>query len=430
MKHVRITVLIPGMITAEDVIGRGNQLILPKGLVLTDKAIARLESYNIEDIRIEDPVGIEVEEIVEEEEEKKPEKKSTGGPEVEIDTSLFGADADSLLAALANMEAGGTAGGDSNVEEAKAEEKAKEPAPSIEVNTIEEPSHIEKVQASPQFKEFKKSFENNVCELQGKINDIVERNAPINVDEMLGSTMRLLSSQSNSFGVFDMLHNMRQFDDLTYAHSMNVSLICNVFGEWLHFSEDEKKLVTACGMLHDIGKLKIDNAIITKPDKLTAEEYKAIKRHTVEGYKILQHQNISEHIKNAALMHHEKCDGSGYPLGLTAEKIDNYAKVVAIADVYDAMTSKRVYRGALCPFTVIELFEDEGLHKYDIVYIMTFLENVINTYIDNRVMLSDGRIGTIKWIDKQNLSKPMLQMADGSFMELAKYKDLKIIKIL
>lgn len=431
MKHVSITVLIPGMVTAEDVIGKGNQLILPRGLVLTDKAIARLETYEIKDIRIEDPVGIEVEEIVEEdEEEKKVEAPDVEG--VEIDKTLFGADADSLLAALANLEAGNSE--DKSVEEEKTEEKLTKAAeaekPAIEVNTLEEPSHIEKVQASPQFKEFKKSFENNVCELQGKINDIVEKNTPINVDDMLGSTMRLLSSQNNSFGVFDMLHNMRQFDDLTYAHSMNVALICNVFGDWLHFSDDDKKIVTACGMLHDIGKLKIDDGIIKKPGKLTNDEFKAIKRHPVEGYKILQHQNISEYIKNAALMHHEKCDGSGYPLGLTSEKIDNFAKLVSIADVYDAMTSKRVYRGALCPFTVIELFEDEGLHKYDIVYIMTFLENVINTYIDNRVMLSDGRIGTIKWIDKQNLSKPMIQLGDGSFLELAKCPELKIIKIL
>ena len=129
-------------------------------------------------------------------------------------------------------------------------------------------------------------------------------------------------------------------------------------------------------------------------------------------------------------MHHEKCDGTGYPLKLPADKIDYYAKLVAIADVYDAMTSARVYRGALCPFKVIEIFEQEGLHKYDVVLIMTFLENVINTYIDNRVQLSDGRIGVVKWIDKNNLSKPMIQLSDQSFVELAKYRDLKIERIL
>ena len=413
MKHVRISVLIPGMITAEDVIGKGAQMILPKGLVLTDKAIKRLEDHEIKSIRIEDPVDFEVEEIEEDEEveESAPAKDDFSD---NIDRSLLTDDnADELLSALSGL---------------LGEDAPKKPE--VEVKTIEEPSHFEKIQSSPEFKIFKKGFEESVSTFQNQINDIVEKNAPIEVDKMLESTMSLLSTQNSTFGVFDMLHNMRQFDDLTYAHSMNVALICNVLAEWLSLSPEEVKLATACGMLHDIGKLKIDDAIIKKPGKLTDEEYRIIKTHPTEGYKILQHNDINEHIKNACLMHHEKCDGSGYPFRLTADKIDGYAKLVAIADVYDAMTSARVYRGALCPFTVIEIFENEGLHKYDIVFIMTFLENVINTYIDNRVMLSDGSIGTIKWIDKQNLSRPMIQLLDNSFIELSKRRDLKIEKIL
>ena len=412
MKHVKISVLVPGMVTAEDVLGQSKQLVLPKGLVLTDRAIARLEFHEIKSIRIEDPVGIEVEEVQEEEEEL---------PEVATDISLFGTDTASLLAAIDLI-------GEDDSNEPETELQPEVQTPNVVTDLGE--SHFEQVQKSEEFKHFKKEFESNLEDFKGQLNDIVEKNAPIEVDNMLESTMNLLSSQKSSFGVFDMLHNMRQYDDLTFAHSMNVSLICNVFADWLGLTEEEKKLATACGMLHDIGKLKIDDAIIKKPGKLTDEEYLAIKRHPVEGYKILQHQAINEHIKSAALMHHEKCDGSGYPLKLQGDKIDPYARMVAIADVYDAMTSARVYRGALCPFTVIEMFEREGLHKYDIVFIMTFLENVINTYIDNRVALSNGDTGVIKWIDKNNLSKPMIQLANGNFIELSKMPDVKIVQIL
>lgn len=400
MKHVRISVLVPGMVTAEDVYDKGKKLILPKGLTLTDKAIMRLESYDIKSVRIEDPVGIEVEDL-------------DDIPPVD--------EADILSMIERRLEEG-----------ENEEPEPKNPfAPVVEVHEFEEPSHHEKIQADPKFKAFKKGFSRNVTALKGQLNDIVERNSPINVDNMLAPTMALLSAEeNNTFGVFDMLHNMRQFDDLTFTHSMNVALICNVFAKWLGMTPEEAKLATACGMLHDIGKLKIEDSIIKKPDKLTDSEYARIKLHPIEGYKILQHQNINEHIKNSALMHHEKCDGTGYPLKLPADKIDYYAKLVAIADVYDAMTSARVYRGALCPFKVIEIFEQEGLHKYDVVLIMTFLENVINTYIDNRVQLSDGRIGVVKWIDKNNLSKPMIQLPDQSFVELAKYRDLKIERIL
>ncbi len=423
MKHVKTEVLVPGMVVATDVIANGKQLVFPKGYKLTERAIARLESYGIRDIRIEDPddLNIEVEEI----------------PEDEVaDSTPTAASMDSLLSALSSLdflqeertaeEAPAATPDDGSDSSASA---AKE-SPKISVTQQEEPSHFEKLKASKEFQAFKQSFSKNVDSLRSSLNEIVEKNTPINVDHMIGDTMMIISNQGSTFGVFDMLHNMRDFDDLTFAHSMNVAMICNVFARWLRFSEEDVKTATACGMMHDIGKLKIDDAIIKKPGKLTAEEFRAIQSHPVEGYRILQPQNIDMHIKLSALEHHEKCDGSGYPMKLTGDKIDSFAKIVAIADIYDAMTANRVYREGMCPFRVIETFEEEGFHKYEVAYLLKFLENVVNTYIDNRVMLNDGRIGTVRWINKQRLSKPMLEMTDGTFLELGKERGLRIDKIL
>ena len=407
MKHVRTEVLQPGMVVASDVISKGNQLIFPKGYVLTEKALARLETYEIRDIRIEDPVGIEVEEINEDEPDK--------GDIPEIDSSVMTFATESLMSALTGLD------------QQLIQDQL---TPDITVSQQEEPSHFEKLKASREFQAFKQSFSENVEGLRSNLNEIVEKNTPINVDNMIGDTMRIISAQGNTFGVFDMLHNMRDFDDLTYAHSMNVAMICNGFARWLGFDEENVKLATACGMMHDIGKLKIPDSIIKKPGKLTDEEFNAIKSHPIEGYNILKNQDISDHIKLSALEHHEKCDGTGYPMKLTRDKIDGFAKIVAIADVYDAMTANRVYREGMCPFKVISIFEEEGLQKYEISYIMKFLENVVNTYIDNRVMLNDGRIGTVRWINKQRLSKPMLEMTDGTFLELGKEPALSIVKIL
>ncbi|MCR5596841.1 MAG: HD-GYP domain-containing protein [Lachnospiraceae bacterium] len=389
MKHVRTDILLPGMIVATDIIVDG-QLILPKGLTLTDRAIYRLSTYNIKDIRIEDPVDMEVEEIEDEEENEEDGIASV---------------ADALLGMTAEEH-------DTVIPE------------------FEEPSHFEKLKASPQYQQFRSEFTENVGSLRASLNEIVEKNTPVKVDDLIGNTMKIIASQSNTFSVFDMLHNMRDFDDLTFTHSMNVAMICNVFAQWLGMSPDEVKLATACGTLHDIGKLRIDDEIIKKPGKLTDEEFKTIQSHPIFGYRLLQNQKISEHIKLSALEHHEKCDGSGYPMHLPGDKIDRFAKLVTIADVYDAMTSNRIYRKGMCPFKVIEIFEQEGLQKYDVVFIMTFLESVVNTYIDNRVALSDGRIGTVKWINKQRLSKPMVQLENGSFLELAKNPDLSITQIL
>ena len=275
------------------------------------------------------------------------------------------------------------------------------------------------IRKSPEFQKFSAQFKQDVSQFKNILNDVVERNAPLDVDLLLQDTLSLLDNSRGNIHVFDMLHNLRQYDDLTYTHGLNVALICNVLASWLNLKPEEIELATQCGLLHDIGKLKIPEQIIKKPDRLTDQEYDIIKKHPVEGYKILKKCNVNMHIMNAALMHHERCDGKGYPLGLPAEKIDMYAKIVSIADVYDAMTAARVYRGPLCPFKVIDIFEHEGFQKYDTKFIMTFLENVVNTYISNTVRLTDGREGTVFFINKQHLSRPILKTKNG-YIDLSK----------
>lgn len=179
----------------------------------------------------------------------------------------------------------------------------------------------------------------------------------------------------------------------------------------------------------DIYTKDIPNRIIAKPDKLTKEEFRMIKIHTIRGYNILKNKKLDPRIKHAALMHHERCDGSGYPYGFYAEQIDSFAKLVAIADVYDAMTCARVYRGPLCPFEVITLFETEGYTKYDPKYIMTFLEGIAQTYIHNTVKLNDGAVGEIVLINKMELSRPIIKVGD-EFIDLNKRRDLQIVSLV
>lgn len=370
MKRVTIANLVPGMITAEDIFTYNNQLIVSKDTPLTDKIITRLEFYSIMSVRIYDA----------------PDDGS----------------------ALQNPP----------------------PDPADQINGDQPIPYSEQIQNSPQFKEFKANFEQSIEDLKGNINEIVEKGAPIDVKASLEQTTRVFDTSQGNFSFFSMLHHMRQYDDLTYAHMMNVSLICRVLAQWLHFSEEDIEMATLCGLFHDIGKLAIPDEIIKKPDKLTNEEYKVIKTHTVEGYNILLKQDVSDHVKRSALMHHERCDdGGGYPLGVKADKIDKFAKIVAIADVYDAMTAARVYRGPLCPFTVIEIFEKEGLQRYETEYILCFLENVVLTYINNRVRLNDGREGDIVYINKNAFSKPLVKCGE-EFVDLQKEKGLSIVEIL
>lgn len=354
MRKISTTELRPGMVTAEDVYSFNNQLILPKGLILTDNTITKLEFYSVLHVRIED-----------------------------------------------------------------------DPALS-EIQEVSQMSYSERVQSSQEFKKFQENFETDTECLKDALNDVVEKGTPLDVDSLMSQTVSLISTANDSsINIFDMLHNLRNYDDSTYIHCMNVSLICNVFARWLHLNEEEIKIATLSGILHDIGKTILPEEIIKKPNKLTDTEYNIIKTHTKEGYKILQNQNINEHIKQAALLHHERCDGTGYPFGLKGPQIDSYAKLVCIADVYDAMTSARIYRGPLCPFTVIRIFENEGLDKYDTHFILTFLENVVSTYLQNRVRLSNGMEGEVIYINRQKLSAPTVKCGE-KYINLAEEKDITI----
>ena len=295
--------------------------------------------------------------------------------------------------------------------------------------TPSEMSYFERVKKSPQFQSFKIIYDEEIDHFKGMINNVVEKNTQLDVKELLSRSLMMVTDARGHISILDMLHNMREYDDSTFAHCLNVGLICNVFAHWLHLSDEEVEMATACGLLHDVGKLLIPHDIIAKPGKLTDLEYHQVKKHPLEGYQLLVSQNIGTHICNAALMHHERCDGSGYPNGLKAGEIDSYAKMVAIADVYDAMTSARVYRAPICPFKVIEIFEAEGLQRYDVTYVLCFLENIVNTYIQNRCRLSDGREGTIIYINKPRLSRPVVQ-CENEYVNLAEMPDLCIETLL
>ncbi len=296
------------------------------------------------------------------------------------------------------------------------------PAPKV-------PSYSERVKKSSEFQQFKEDYQLNLNSFRDVINDVVEKNIELDVDTLLKNALDIIANRKGQTGVLDMLHNMREYDDSTYTHSMNVALICNVLATWLKFEQDEVELATACGLFHDIGKLLIPHEIITKPGKLSDEEYAQIQKHPVEGYQLLLSHDVDNHVRFAALMHHERFDGTGYPMHLVGNQIDKFARIVSIADVYDAMTAARVYRGPLCPFRVIEIFESEGYQRYDVKYLLPFLENVVNTYIQNHCLLSDGREGDIIYINKEKLSRPVVQCG-MEYVNLADYPDVSIVELI
>lgn len=294
--------------------------------------------------------------------------------------------------------------------------------------TESERTLTEQLKSSVEFREFSQRYDKTVTSFKDSMNKVIAENREIDGEELVGEVEDIIEQTGNNSRIFNMLHCIRDYDEMTYVHSMNVSLICNCFARWLNMSKDEIRTLTLGGLLHDIGKISVPKDVLLKPDTLTNDEYEIIKTHTTRGYEILRDKKIDDKIKMIALQHHERADKTGYPYGKSGNEVEPYSMIVAIADVYDAMTSDRVYRPRLCPFDVIQNFED-GNYKYNAGYLIPLLEQITEVYINHTVRLSNDAVGKVVMINRTELAKPVIQV-QNEFLDLTKYRKLKIQEVL
>lgn len=284
-----------------------------------------------------------------------------------------------------------------------------------------------RIKNSQEFAEFKRAYEKCSNQLEQIVYDFVNKQTPLKDDELLKEIHTVFDKHSTGLGIMAMMLNIQELDTNTYKHSVNVAIISRVCGSWLGIT-DEKDLdvLTMCGLYHDIGKSLVPQEILTKPGQLNAEEFGRMAEHPLLGYNLLSDLPIDRRIKLAALQHHERNDGSGYPYGLTKDFINKYSKIVAITDVYDAMTADRCYRAGICPFEVIAQFQRQDQTKYDQSILQNFLQNIAESYIGTGVLLSDNSRGLITLVKKNALSSPLVQLDNGEFVDLRERTDLYI----
>ena len=177
-------------------------------------------------------------------------------------------------------------------------------------------------------------------------NSVVSDVIRIAEEEMYKHKLFETASYRSNF-IKSILKSLHEKNPREEMHSQRVSNICVEIGKKLKMSKSELNLLKAISSLHDIGKIAIDEAILNKPGKLTDEEWKKIKQHPEIGYRIISSSPEHAEIAYDILSHHERYDGAGYPQGLKGEEIPIRARIVAIADAYDAMISKRTYRDPL-----------------------------------------------------------------------------------
>ena len=374
------------MIVADDVYTSDDKLVIPEGTVLTEDLIDSLKEYGVFAIRIK----------------------------VDEDGNNAAAENEKVMPA-----------GDEVLNEQRQEIK----------NSAEQEqeSFLKQVKESKEFEVFHSAFVDSVDNLKNVFSKVVMHNEQIDGESILSDVENVVSKGRNSIHILDMLQCMRGYDDVTYVHSVNVALLSNMIGRIVYpdISDEELKVLTLAGLLHDIGKMMVPDNIIQKKGRLTLPEYNLVKTHVLFGNNILKGiDNLDPRIAEVAMRHHERCDGTGYPGGYKREQIEPFARIVAIADTYDAMTSDRAYRAAICPFDVIEMFEREGIVKYDVEFLLPFLEKAVQAYMNTNVRLSTNQIGKVIMINKNEFSKPVVQVGD-EFYDLSKEtNDIVIDKVL
>lgn len=300
---------------------------------------------------------------------------------------------------------------------------------SIKENIDYAVTHFEKIRFSNGFISFQKAYLNMMPDYKKMMDQLVFEKAPLDMDKLMQIYQVIYSSLERHELLLDYLYNMLPTeDDLTYAHCLNSALIAGLFASWMSLSPEETTLLIQCAFFYDIGKLKLPNELIWKTDKLTDLEFEKIKTHTITGFQLLQEQNVDSHILKAALMHHERYDGTGYPSKLHDTQIDLYARYISIIDAYEAMTSARTYRQSKTPFEVIEIFEKDAF-KYDIELLRPILSRIANHMIGLNVRLSDDQIAEVILINQSKLGRPVVRTTSGALIHLAHRKDISITSI-
>lgn len=277
--------------------------------------------------------------------------------------------------------------------------------------------------------DFDKIYENSIMISRNLFEDI-RFSRQINFDYIFSGADDICDYLWSNMNILTMLHSVEDRNPYIYSHPVKVAFISFVIGKWMNFNRSELSRLVFTGLVHDIGKAKIRDTILNKPEQLTEDEMNIVKYHTIMGYRVLIGFNVlDKEILLGVLSHHERQNGSGYPRRQWGDQISRFGKIIAIADIYDAMTSRKPYRDKTTPFKAIEEIQNLSFGFLDPSICQRFLNNIINFYYGSVVRLNDERVGEIIYLDPEERTKPIIH-CENDYINLSTERDLEIVEML
>jgi len=265
-----------------------------------------------------------------------------------------------------------------------------------------------------------------VIEDNKKIFSKIQEDGVLDLNRIRRNVEETLPDMVRNNDVLKRLNQLKASDDYTFEHSLRVSILATMIGKWLGYSQEELVEIGEAGLLYDIGKLNVPDFILKKPTQVNLDEFELIKKHAQFGYSILlKTKGVSSNIKYAALHHHERMDGSGYPLRLRENQIHDYAKIIMVCDVFDALITDRPYKKGISPILAADYLSWSSGKLFDSKVCYIFIKKLSEYYLGKRVKLSDGKEGVIVFIDANYPTRPLVRVGND-FVNLIKDRSINV----
>ncbi|MDZ5471639.1 HD-GYP domain-containing protein [Bacillus sp. 31A1R] len=255
---------------------------------------------------------------------------------------------------------------------------------------------------------------------------------PVDISKIRALILPLIERVESSPAEIFNLHHFSNEEEYLYQHSIAVGLISGFIGRKLNYNKGDIVQLSLAGCLSDCGMSKIPERVLDKRTALASEEFEEVKRHSTYSYRMIQNSPlVRDSVKISIFQHHERLDGSGYPMGEKGPKIHPFAKIIALADTFHAMTSERHYRKKQSPFKVLEMITQDNFGKFDITAINALQSGIMNFSIGSKVKLSNGQIGEILFIEDKSPTRPLVKIIETEvIIHLEKQRQLFIEEIM